>query len=80
MPPDPVCGVPAIVARPLPLSTNVTPGGSVPVADIVVATGEPTVRTWNDPAVPTLNVADAVETKRSPVTTGRATRAPPVND
>ena len=48
----PAAGVPASVAVPSPLSTNVTPAGSAPVS-VSAAVGNPVVVTVNVPAVPT---------------------------
>ena len=55
--PDPVAGVPDKVAVPFPLSTNVTPDGSVPDS-LRLGVGYPpdAVITEKLPAVPTLNV------------------------
>src|ERR1043165_8227362 len=59
VPPVPAFGMPASVAVPLPLSTNVTPPGSAPVSlrTIDAPLGKPVVVTVNVPATPTLNVA-----------------------
>ena len=51
----PAAGVPLSVAVPLPLLTNVTPLGSVPVC-VSVGVGVPVVVTVKLPAVPTVNV------------------------
>ena len=56
MPAVPAAGVPASVAVPLPLSTNVTPVGNAPVSVIGAEVGNPVVVTVNVPAVPTANV------------------------
>ena len=57
MPADPDAGVPARVAVPSPLSVKVTPVGSAPDS-VSFATGLPVLVTVNDPAVPTVNVAE----------------------
>jgi hypothetical protein len=54
--PEAVVGVPLKVPVPLPLSTNVTPLGSVPVS-VKAGSGIPVALTVNVPAVPTENVA-----------------------
>ena len=51
----PAAGVPLSVAVPLPLLTNVTPLGSVPVC-VSDGVGVPVVVTVKLPAVPTVNV------------------------
>jgi hypothetical protein len=55
-PPEPAAGVPASVAVPVPLSMNVTPGGSAPVSDNAQL-GTPVVVTVKVPACPTVKVA-----------------------
>ncbi len=55
MPPVPAAGVPARVAVPSPLSTNVTPVGNAPVS-LSAGVGNPVVVTVNVPAVPVVNV------------------------
>jgi len=54
VPTVPAAGVPLNVAVPFPLSTNVTPLGSVPVS-VSVGVGDPVVVTVKLPAVPTIN-------------------------
>ena len=49
--------MPASVAVPSPLSVKVTPDGSAPVS-ASFAVGLPVLVTENDPAVPTVNVAE----------------------
>jgi hypothetical protein len=48
-------GVPLSVAVPLPLSTNVSPLGNVPVS-VIDGVGDPVVVIVNEPATPTVNV------------------------
>ena len=60
-------GVPLSVAVPLPLSTNVTPGGRAPVLVIVVAPVAPVTCTVKLDAVPTVKVAAAALENRSVV-------------
>ena len=55
-PPVPAAGVPASVAVPSPLSTNVTPVGSAPVSDKTQG-GTPLVVTVKVPTKPTVKVA-----------------------
>src|ERR1700677_3972071 len=50
-------GVPASVAVPLPLSTNVTPAGRAPLSDNI-AVGIETVVIVNDPVVPGRSVPE----------------------
>jgi hypothetical protein len=59
-PPVPAAGVPASVAVPFPLLVNVTPDGNAPVF-VMAETGKPVVVTLNDPAEPTVNVAEAAD-------------------
>src|ERR1043165_5905866 len=58
LPPVPAFGVPASVAVPLLLLSNVTPPGSAPVSLMIIdaPVGKPVVVTLNVPAVPTVNV------------------------
>ncbi len=58
MPPVPAAGVPLSVPVPSPLSTNVTPAGSVPLT-VMAGGGAPMVVTVNVPGVPTVNVVVA---------------------
>src|SRR5262245_21875258 len=60
MPLVPAAGVPESVAVPLPLSTNVTPDGRVPVCVIDVTSGVADVVIAELRAAPTLNVVAAV--------------------
>lgn len=53
-----VVGVTEIVAEPSPLSTSVSPAGSVPCT-VSDATGNPSARTVNDPASPSRKPASA---------------------
>lgn len=55
-PPVPAPGVPLKVAVPFPLSTNVTPEGSVAPPSLRLGVGVPDVVMLNVPAVPTVNV------------------------
>src|SRR4051794_39008436 len=61
VPPVPAFGVPASVAVPSPLSTNVTPPGSAPLWLITIEApvGKPVAVTAKVPAWPTLKVAAA---------------------
>ena len=69
----PAPGVPASVAVPSPLSTNVTPAGSAPV-DVSVGVGVPIAVTVKVPALPTRKlVADGLE-KRRPAASPRSSR------
>ena len=56
VPPVPTAGVPDSVPVPFPLSTKVTPAGSVPLTEIA-GSGMPIAVTVKVPGVPTVNDA-----------------------
>ena len=58
VPAVPTAGVPAKVAVPLPLSTKVTPLGSVAPPSDKLGIGDPVAVTVNDPAEPSVKVVE----------------------
>ena len=75
-PPVPAAGVPASVAVPLPLSTNVTPAGSVPPT-VIVGGRLPAVVIVNVPGVPARKLVEAGLVNRSERSALAPTNAPP---